>query len=98
MGRNVNESRFKYLLYTPNLAIFQHHFDAARVIGAGRENSGDDAFGKRAAALVVFFDDLHTGAGFDVASFGDTHMRIHCGRVRASTRRRPYESNLIATI
>lgn len=76
MRANVNASGFKYFLNPSYLAIFQHHFDAARVVCAGREDTRNDAYSQRAAPLVVFFDDQHSYAGFDVAPPGDAHIRI----------------------
>lgn len=43
------------------------------MIGTGREDARDDAFGQCAAALILFFDDEHTRADFDVTAFGDAH-------------------------
>lgn len=66
--------RVHNLLDAPHTPVFQHYLDAARVLGTGRENAGDDAFGQCAGALVLLLDDLHAHANFEVTAFGDAHL------------------------
>ncbi len=60
-------------LHATDSAVFQHHLDAVRVRRTARKNTRHDSFGQFAAALVLFFDDLHAHAGAKFAAFWDRH-------------------------
>ncbi len=61
------------LLHPSDLTALQTDLDAMRMIRGFRQNILDDAFGQFARALVLFPDDEHEQAGFDM----NTSLTIH---------------------
>lgn len=59
-------------LHAPDLAVFQHHLDSARMRRTARQDPRHHTFGQCAGPLILFLDDLNAHANFDFTAFGNS--------------------------
>ena len=90
------KSLFNNRLHASNLTIFEHDLDAVRMDGTACQYACDDAFGQFAAALILFFDDLHAQPDLNLITLGNRHISNRLCGVRVSERFRDVRDQTFA--